>query len=201
MFTFRRALLPATSAASAIASLALLKTGSKTFCSDVQSPIANKVVLITGASAGIGEACAITLAKHNVKLILVGRRIDKLEQLKAAIQKQYPGVEIHVEALSVTDMPTVASLPNRLPKEFASVDIIINNAGLALGVTSVENNNVQDAENVIMTNVMGTIAMCSAFLPGMKSRGCGHLVNMGSVAGHYAYATGSGDAPNMCIFL
>ena len=64
--------------------------------------------------------------------------------------------------------------------------------GLALGVQSVENNNIKDAETVISTNILGTIALCSAFLPGMKKRGIGHIVNMGSVAGHYAYPQGTG---------
>ena len=68
----------------------------------------------------------------------------------------------------------------------------IYDVGLALGVTSVENNNIKDAETVISTNILGTIALCSTFVPGMKKRGTGHIVNMGSVAGHYAYPQGTG---------
>ena len=156
------------------------------------SPIADQVVLITGATAGIGEACAKRLATHNVKLVLLGRREDRLKALKNELLKANPSLRIHTVALSVTDLDAVAKLPSTLPKEFADVDILINNAGLALGVSSVENNSVSDAQNVINTNVTGLIALSSAFLPGMKKRNRGHLVNMGSVAGHYAYATGTG---------
>lgn len=157
----------------------------------VSSPLTNQVVLITGATAGIGEACARRLAKHNVKLVLLGRRDEKLKQLKSDLIKQYPYLAVHTVAVSVTDLDAIAKLPQTLPNEFKEVDILINNAGLALGVTSVENNNVKDAETVINTNVTGMIAVCSAFLPGMKERGRGHLVNMGSCAGHYAYSQGS----------
>jgi 3-hydroxy acid dehydrogenase/malonic semialdehyde reductase len=164
----------------------------RTLCHESKSPLSGHVILITGATSGIGEACAKRLAAHDIKLILLGRRQENLTNLKNEIQKDHPHLPIHTISLSVTDFDNVLNLPNTLPKEFSKVDVIINNAGLALGVSSVENNNIKDAETVINTNVTGTIAICSAFLPGMKERGRGHLVNMGSVAGHYAYATGSG---------
>lgn len=151
----------------------------------------NKVVLITGASAGIGKACAERFAEHGSKLVLVGRRKHVLEDLKAALVRAHPSLRVHVAALSVSDMKAVQNLPNALPTEFKDVSILVNNAGLALGVTSAESNSVADAEQVMMTNVMGVIAMCRAFLPGMVERGEGHLINMGSVAGHYAYTSGS----------
>ena len=125
--------------------------------------------------------------------MLLGRRKDRLETLKSAIQKEFPSARVHTVPISVTDYDAIAALPKSLPVEFAVVDVIVNNAGLALGVSSVEKNSVEDALTVINTNVMGTIAVCSAFLPAMKERGEGHLINMGSVAGHYAYATGSGE--------
>lgn len=151
----------------------------------------DKVVLITGASAGIGAACAMRFAENGAKLVLVGRRGDRLEELKKEINHVYPQVRILTVPLSVTDYDAVAALPKQLPMEFAEVDILVNNAGLALGVTSVESNDINDAKQVMDTNVLGTIAMCSAFLPGMKARGRGHLINMGSCAGHFSYATGS----------
>lgn len=165
---------------------------SRSFSDAKASPIAGQVVLITGATAGIGEACAKRLAPHNVKLVLLGRREDRLKALKNDLLKAHPSLKVHTVALSVTDLDSVAKLPSTLPKEFADVDILINNAGLALGVSSVENNKVADAQSVINTNVTGLIALSTAFLPGMKKRNRGHLVNMGSVAGHYAYATGTG---------
>lgn len=123
----------------------------------------------------------------------MGRREDRLRILKDELLRSNPKLRIHLVPMSVSDMATVKALPSALPAEFADVSVLVNNAGLALGVTSVDKNSVEDAEQVMTTNVMGVIAMCSAFLPGMISRGEGHLINMGSVAGHYAYQTGSGD--------
>ncbi len=141
-----------------------------------------KVVLITGATAGIGAACAWRFAEEGSKLVLVGRRADRLNALKNEIIATFPNTAVHVVSLSVTDYEAVAKLPNDLPSEFKEVDILVNNAGLARGVTSVENNAMADAIEVMETNVLGTVAFCAAFLPGMKERGRGHIVNMGSVA-------------------
>jgi NADP-dependent 3-hydroxy acid dehydrogenase YdfG len=151
----------------------------------------DQVVLITGASAGIGAACAWRFADHGAKLVLVGRRQQRLTELKQALLSEYPALKIHTVAMSVTDMAKVEALPNDLPAEFREVDILVNNAGLARGVTSVENNDMKDAIEVMETNVLGTIAFCRAFVPGMKERGRGHVVNMGSVAGYHAYVSGS----------
>eukprot|EP01038_Epipyxis_sp_PR26KG_P014572 gene14572-19565_t len=151
----------------------------------------NKVVLITGASAGIGTAIAWRFADEGSKLILVARREDKLISLKNEILAQYPQLDILTVPVSVSDIDKVALIPAQLPPPFQQVDILVNNAGLALGVNSVENNSVEDAKVVLDTNVLGVVAMCSAFVPQMKTRGSGHIINIGSVAGHHAYATGS----------
>lgn len=148
-------------------------------------------MLITGATAGIGAACAMRFAECGAKLILLGRRGDRLQALQKEIHALHPDVRIHTVPMSVTDFSAVTALPGQLPAEFTNVDILLNNAGIALGVTSVEDNVVQDAKQVMDTNVLGTMAMCSAFLPGMKARGSGHLVNMGSCSGHFNYITGS----------
>jgi NADP-dependent 3-hydroxy acid dehydrogenase YdfG len=142
----------------------------------------NKVVLITGATAGIGLACAWRFAEEGANLILVGRRQDRLEAIKTTIHETYPSVKIHVVAMSVTDYEAVSKLPSSLPNDFKEVDILVNNAGLARGVTSVDQNSMSDAIEVMETNVLGTVAFCAAFIPGMKQRGRGHVVNMGSVA-------------------
>jgi NADPH:quinone reductase-like Zn-dependent oxidoreductase len=142
----------------------------------------DKVVLITGATAGIGLACAWRFADENAKLVLVGRRNDRLNAVKDAILKEYPKLKIHTVAMSVTDYDEVAALPKKLPNDFKDVDILVNNAGLARGVTKVEDNSMSDAIEVMETNVLGTIAFTAAFVPRMKERGCGHIVNMGSVA-------------------
>ncbi len=144
--------------------------------------LANKVVLITGATAGIGEACAWQFAENGSKLILVGRREDRLAALKTEINSEYPAVKIHTVAMSVADTDAVAALPGLLPAEFKDVEILVNNAGLALGVSAVDTNSISDAKTVMDTNVIGVIAMCRAFVPGMKERGAGHIINMGSVA-------------------
>jgi NADP-dependent 3-hydroxy acid dehydrogenase YdfG len=151
----------------------------------------DKCVLITGASVGIGKACAERFAEHDCRLILLGRREELLTSLKKELIDKHPKLKVHTVSISVNDTKAIQALPSTLPKEFRDVSILVNNAGLALGVTTVDNNNVEDAKTVIDTNVMGVIALCSAFLPGMKERGEGHLVNMGSVAGHYAYTSGS----------
>jgi len=144
--------------------------------------LTNKVVLVTGATAGIGAACAWQFAEEGANLILVGRRDERLQSLKQEIISAFPNVDVHTVAMSVTDLQKVADLPKNLPEKFRNVDILLNNAGLALGVTSADQNDVDAAKTVLDTNVLGTIALCSAFLPGMRERGSGHLINMGSIA-------------------
>jgi NADP-dependent 3-hydroxy acid dehydrogenase YdfG len=102
--------------------------------------------------------------------------------MKQEILAAYPNIAIHTVAMSVTDFESVAALPCKLPEAFKDVDILVNNAGLALGVASADSNDIDDARTVLDTNVMGSIALCRAFLPRMKERGSGHIINMGSVA-------------------
>jgi 3-hydroxy acid dehydrogenase/malonic semialdehyde reductase len=149
--------------------------------------IKDKVVVITGASAGIGEACAWDFADEGCRLVLVARRLDKLGQMKEAMEAKYKGIKVHLVEMSVTDLDAVAKLPDSLPADFKNVSILVNNAGLAIGTPSVFDNKHIDIKTVMDTNVTGTIAFCAAFLPGMKARGEGHIVNMGSIAGHKAY--------------
>jgi 3-hydroxy acid dehydrogenase / malonic semialdehyde reductase len=153
--------------------------------------LTNQTVLITGATAGIGEACAWRFANEGCKLILVGRREDRLIRLQNELKTEYVGLQVHIESLSVSDMDKVKSLPERLPDEYKKVDILVNNAGLALGVNAVDDTNIEDAQTMMDTNVMGIVAMCAAFIPGMKERGHGHVINMGSIAGHVPYPNGS----------
>lgn len=151
----------------------------------------DKVVLITGATAGIGESCAWRFAEEGSKLVLVGRREERLANLKKNIAVAYPAVDIHTVTMSVTDKEAVAALPKELPKKFQDVEVLVNNAGLALGVSPAYENSVTDAQTVMDTNVIGIVSFCKAFLPGMMERGCGHILNMGSIAGYYAYSNGS----------
>jgi NADP-dependent 3-hydroxy acid dehydrogenase YdfG len=154
--------------------------------------ISGQVALITGASAGIGEACAWRFAEAGAVLVLIGRRTERLATLSAALKEAYPSiVEPHCVTLDVQDVAAIEALPAQLPPAYANVNILVNNAGLALGVAGAADNKMSDVAQMISTNVTGLIAFCSAFLPGMRARGSGHLINIGSIAGHEAYAGGS----------
>ena len=148
-------------------------------------------MLITGASAGIGRACVWRFAEKGARLVLVARRADKLAELRNDLLAEFPTLHVHIVPMSVTDTDAVAALPAALPAPFRDVYCLVNNAGLALGVSPVDKNVVADAKTMLDANVLGTIAFCSAFIPGMKARGAGHVVNMGSCAGKYAYANGT----------
>ena len=150
-----------------------------------------KTVLITGATAGIGKATAFRFAELESNLILVGRRTEKLQEVKDEIKNHHPSVKVHVHTLDVSDVERVAALPSALPAEFQDVAVLVNNAGLALGVAAADANSMEDMDQVMRTNVHGLIAMCRAFLPGMKARNEGHIINVGSIAGLVSYATGS----------
>lgn len=105
-----------------------------------------------------------------------------LDALSKDIREAYPSSKIHSVAMSVTDYDAVAALPRSLPEDFQAVEVLVNNAGLALGVNPVDKNSISEASEVISTNVMGVVAFCSAFVPGMLERKAGHIINMGSVA-------------------
>lgn len=147
---------------------------------------------MAGASSGIGEACAWRFAEAGCRLVLVARRQDRLESLKQALQKEYGSdLPIHTVAMDVRDTEAVVSLPDRLPEGFAEVDILVNNAGLALGLEPADHVDLEDARTMIDSNIMGVISFTKAFGPAMRKRNKGHIVNMGSIAGHEAYANGS----------
>jgi len=150
-----------------------------------------KVVLITGATAGIGESCAWAFAAHNSKLIIAGRRGEVLAKLQKEIQEEYPAVKVHCCVLDVSNTDAVAALPEQLPEEFRDVDVLVNNAGCALGLSTVATNDIAFGAEMMNTNVMGVIAMTRAFLPGMMERSRGHVINMGSIASSQAYGMGS----------
>lgn len=150
------------------------------------------VAMVTGASSGIGEATARRLAQEGCRrLVLLARRADRLDALKAELEREY-GARCFVVTCDVAaELERVANLPSELPAEFAEVDILVNNAGLALGRAPADELALADVHTVITTNVTAAIALASAFLRGMRSRGRGHLVNVGSIAGHQSYPNGS----------
>eukprot|EP00002_Diphylleia_rotans_P039110 TRINITY_DN899_c0_g2_i2.p1 TRINITY_DN899_c0_g2~~TRINITY_DN899_c0_g2_i2.p1 ORF type:complete len:261 (-),score=66.20 TRINITY_DN899_c0_g2_i2:1144-1926(-) len=149
------------------------------------------IVLITGASAGIGAACAFGFAQFGSKLILVARRQEKLEQIRDEILAKFPETKIHLVLADVADQEKIASLPDSLPEDFRNVTILVNNAGLALGVAKTWENQIADIHTVLDTNVKSVLYLIKAFLPGMRARGQGHVINISSVAGTQVYPMGS----------
>jgi NADP-dependent 3-hydroxy acid dehydrogenase YdfG len=146
---------------------------------------------ITGASAGIGEMCAWRFAEEGCKLILIARRQERLSRLSEAIQSQYPDLSIHTITMDVQDLSTVASIPSSLPQQFKDVYLLINNAGLALGIDPIHQLDMLEAKQMIDTNILSLIAFSRAFIPGMVERNQGHIINMSSIAGHEKYSGGS----------
>ncbi|MBE9094354.1 SDR family oxidoreductase [Tychonema sp. LEGE 07203] len=156
--------------------------------------IQNQIVFITGASSGIGAACAKIFAKGGAKLILAARRIEKLDRLAKELveTKSVASMnEIYLLELDVRDRPQVESAIAALPDAWKNIDILINNAGLSRGLDKLHEGNFQDWEEMIDTNVKGLLYMTRYIVPAMVSRGRGHVVNIGSIAGRQAYPKGS----------
>ncbi len=145
-----------------------------------------KTVLITGASSGFGEATARLLAKHKYKLVLVARRKERLEKLANELK-----VPHHIGIVDVRNRKKVEKFIEGIPNEFRPIDVLINNAGLALGRELVDQSNLDDWETMIDTNIKGLLYFTREILPQMKKRNSGHIINMGSVAGHVPYKGGN----------
>ncbi|MBE9177092.1 SDR family oxidoreductase [Oculatella sp. LEGE 06141] len=152
--------------------------------------IQDQVVLITGASSGIGAACARLFAQSGAKLLLAARRLDRLEQMAAELQKT-AGSQVHTVELDVRDRSQVEATLNRLPSPWADVDILVNNAGLSRGLDKLYEGSFQDWEEMIDTNIKGVLYMSRLVVPGMVRRGRGHVITIGSVAGHQTYPNGN----------
>lgn len=148
--------------------------------------LANTTIFITGATAGFGEACATLFVREGAKVVATGRRGERL----AALQKEL-GPNLHTLMLDVRDAAAVEAAIHHLPPAFASVDMLINNAGLALGLASLESIPLPEPEQMIDTNIKGVLYCTHALLPGMIARDKGHIVNLGSVAGSYPYPGGA----------
>jgi NADP-dependent 3-hydroxy acid dehydrogenase YdfG len=153
-------------------------------------PVAGRCALITGASSGIGQATAERLAELGCRLVVAARRKDRLDALAEKLAKDF-GTKVHCVALDVTDVDAVMSLPSQLPDDFKDVSILVNNAGGALGTAKCTENNMDDVSVMLDANVKGVIACTRAFSPGMVERGCGHVVNISSIAGVEWYGGGS----------
>jgi NADP-dependent 3-hydroxy acid dehydrogenase YdfG len=150
----------------------------------------NRIVVITGASSGIGEATAKKFAKNGDNLILLARRIEKLEHLKKEILSEND-VNILIYKLDVRNKEEVFNFFNNLKDEWKNIDILVNNAGLALGLSPIYEGNVEDWEIMVQTNIMGLLYVSRAILPGMVKRKKGHIINLGSIAGREVYENGN----------
>ncbi|MBQ9576128.1 MAG: SDR family NAD(P)-dependent oxidoreductase [Muribaculaceae bacterium] len=149
----------------------------------------NKIALVTGATSGIGEACARKLAENNYNVIITGRRAQVLETLAAELRSL--GVEVLPLAFDVRDREAAAAAINGLPAEWQEIDVLVNNAGGALGLEPEYEGNYEDWDVMIDTNIKGLLTMTRLVVPGMVERDRGHVVNIGSVAGDAAYAGGN----------
>eukprot|EP01128_Nolandella_sp_AFSM9_P011641 TRINITY_DN847_c0_g1_i1.p1 TRINITY_DN847_c0_g1~~TRINITY_DN847_c0_g1_i1.p1 ORF type:complete len:290 (-),score=79.12 TRINITY_DN847_c0_g1_i1:78-884(-) len=158
---------------------------------DTYPRLAQKTVLITGASAGIGEASALCFAASGANVIVTARRVEKLNALKAKINESYPNVTVHAHALDVQKPEDYAALKASLPEALKVVDIIVLNAGLAIERTHLESYDLTQVDTMINTNVKGVVHGVQAFVPAMRERDNGHVIVMGSVAGTTSYKGGS----------
>jgi NADP-dependent 3-hydroxy acid dehydrogenase YdfG len=149
----------------------------------------NQIVLITGASSGIGAACAKIFAHAGAKLILAARRWERLQQVADSLD--IPSDKIHLLALDVCDRLAVESAINNLPPSWSNIDILINNAGLSRGLDKLHQGDFQDWEEMIDTNIKGLLYLTRYIVPGMVERNFGHVINIGSIAGHQTYPGGN----------
>jgi 3-hydroxy acid dehydrogenase/malonic semialdehyde reductase len=149
-----------------------------------------KNVFITGASSGIGEACAVAFAREGANLLLAARRKERIDKLARTLEDTY-GVMTHGVALDVRHQAEVERAVRSLPPAWDRIDILVNNAGLSRGLVKLHAGEIEDWDEMIDTNVKGLLYVTRAVLPGMVSRNSGHVINMGSIAGHQVYPNGN----------
>ncbi len=153
------------------------------------SSVRNKIVFITGASAGIGKATAEAFAREGARVIITARRLDRLTDLASSLKRDYKAETLPL-ALDVRARLDVENAVKSLPSEWANIDVLVNNAGLARGLGKLHEYDVDAWEAMIETNIKGLLYVSRAIIPGMVERQRGHIINMGSVAGHEAYPGG-----------
>ncbi len=147
-----------------------------------------QTTLITGASSGFGAACARRFAAEGDRLVLLARSQERLAPL---LQSLPPDTPLHVVIADVRDRDAIAALPRELPEAFREIDVLINNAGLALGCEPAHEAELEDWEVMVDTNIKGLMRLTRAFLPGMVARNRGHIINIGSTAASWPYPGGN----------
>jgi serine 3-dehydrogenase len=150
----------------------------------------DKIVFVTGASSGIGQACALAFAREGAKLLICARRKDKLNDLANEIRDTYR-TDCHGIQLDVRSQKDVETAVNTLPQQWKAIDILINNAGLSRGMNKLHDGHLPDWEEMIDTNIKGLLYVSRVVIPGMVTRNAGHIVNIGSIAGHEVYPGGN----------
>lgn len=148
-----------------------------------------KIAFVTGATSGIGKACAVKFAQGGYNLIITARRADKLSEVEAELKEL--GAEVKALVFDVRDAEACEKAVAQLDENWSKIDVLINNAGLALGMEKEYQGNLEDWSTMIDTNIKGLLTMTRLIVPGMVARNEGHIINIGSVAGDAAYAGGN----------
>lgn len=148
------------------------------------------IVLITGATAGFGEACAKKFAANGYDLIITGRREERLQQLQQQLEAAH-GIRVLPLCFDVREEPVVTATLNAIPEEWKKVNILINNAGLALGLNTIDEGVLSDWDIMLDTNVKGLLYVSRVVIPWLKAQGKGHIINLGSTAAKTVYAKGN----------
>ncbi len=152
--------------------------------------MSNKTALITGATSGIGKATAELLAANGFNLIITGRRIERLQALKQQIEST-GNCQVYVAAFDIRNLSEVENFTKSIPLEFAKIDVLVNNAGLASGLGFLHQGSIADWEQMIDTNVKGLLYITRLIAPVMEQNKSGHIVNIASIAGKEVYANGN----------
>ena len=150
----------------------------------------NKIIMITGATAGFGKACAERFAKNGYDIIITGRRKERLDELEKELLS-FGKIKVLALNFDVRNREEVAKVIGNLPEEWKSIDILVNNAGLAVGMSHIDNGNIDDWERMIDTNIKGLLYVTRAVSPLMVARSKGHIFNLGSIAGKESYENGN----------
>ena len=152
--------------------------------------ISGKTVFVTGASSGIGRATAIAFAREGCRLLVCGRGLDTLEELRPILTAA-GGAAVHAFQLDVQDRTEVEAAIANLPAEWKEIDVLVNNAGLSRGLTKVYQDDPENWEEMIDTNIKGLLYVTRSVVPGMVARGRGHVISLGSTAAYITYANGA----------
>ncbi len=150
----------------------------------------SKTIFITGASSGFGAGIAKRFAAEGFRVIINGRRAERLAALKKELEENY-AAEVYVAVFDVRDKKAVNACIAALPENWRTIDILVNNAGLAAGLSTIQEGDTDDWDTMIDTNIKGLLYVTRAISPMMISRGSGHIFNIGSIAGKYVYPNGN----------